>query len=220
VNQAVAGQRGGVTAAARALAELDPVMGRLVDQHGPPTELARRSRRRIPTAGRFEELTESIAYQQLAGAAAEAIWRRVKAGVGEPFPAEAVLAAGPDRLRAAGFSAAKTASVLDLADKVSSGQVRLARIGRLADADVVAELVQVRGIGRWTAEMFLIFSLGRLDVWPVTDYGVRAGFASAYGLAALPSPGELDAVGERFRPYRTLAAWYCWREVVQSRVRA
>jgi DNA-3-methyladenine glycosylase II len=193
-----------------AFAALDPVMGRLVAEHRPPRYDLHRGGGR---AGRFEQLAQAIAYQQLAGAAAGAIWNRVVAAVGRPFTPEAVLVAGPDALRAAGFSGAKTASLLDLADKVATGEVRLTRIGRLPDDEVVAELVQVRGIGRWTAEMFLIFTLGRIDVWPTTDLGVRAGYARAYGLDTLPAPKELDVLGERFRPWRSLAAWYCWRVV-------
>jgi 3-methyladenine DNA glycosylase/8-oxoguanine DNA glycosylase len=191
-------------------AALDPVMARLVDELRPPRYDLHHGG---PGASRFEQLAQAIAYQQLAGKAAAAIWNRVAAAVGRPFTPEAVLTAGPEALRAAGFSGAKTASVLDLATKVATGEVRLARIGRLADDDVVAELTKVRGIGRWTAEMFLIFTLGRLDVWPVTDLGVRAGYARAYGLAELPSPKALDEEGHRFRPYRSLAAWYCWRMV-------
>jgi 3-methyladenine DNA glycosylase/8-oxoguanine DNA glycosylase len=198
--------------AVAAFAQLDPVMAALVERHGPPRGL--HTRRSGPS--RFEQLAESIAYQQLAGKAAEAIWRRVRATVDGPFTAEAVLANGPGPLRASGFSNAKTVSLLDLADKVASGAVRLDRIGRLDDAAVVTELVQVRGIGPWTAEMFLIFTLRRLDVWPVTDYGVRAGWAKAYGLDELPAPKELVVAGEHLRPYRTLAAWYCWRTVTSA----
>jgi DNA-3-methyladenine glycosylase II len=101
--------------------------------------------------------------------------------------------------------------VTDLAQKVISGQVSLDRIGRLSDEEVVEHLVQVRGIGRWTAEMFLLGTLGRLDVWPTGDYGVRAGFASAWGLPEIPAPADLVEFGEPFRPYRSVVAWYCWR---------
>lgn len=186
-------------------------MKRLVAEHGPPVLGGRRTGR-----SRFEQLAEAICYQQLAGKAAEAIWNRVRALVDGPFVPEGVLAAGYDALRGAGLSNAKALSLLDLADKVATGAVRLERIGRLSDEAVVAELVRVRGIGPWTAEMFLIFTLQRLDVWPVGDYGVRAGFARAYDLAALPSSKELLPLGEPFRPYRTLAAWYLWRAVETS----
>jgi 3-methyladenine DNA glycosylase/8-oxoguanine DNA glycosylase len=197
-----------------ALAELDPVMDRLVAEHGVPT-----FGRTLTGKSRFEQLAESICYQQLAGKAAEAIWRRVRAAVGDGFTPEAVLATGYDKLRAAGFSNAKTLSVLDLAQKIADGTVRLDRIGRLSDDDVIKELIPVRGIGRWTAEMFLIFTLNRLDVWPVDDYGVRAGYGVAYGLDPMPTAKELAPLGDTFRPYRTLAAWYCWQAIIASRQR-
>jgi 3-methyladenine DNA glycosylase/8-oxoguanine DNA glycosylase len=188
------------------LAARDPVMAQLVARHGPPELRGRRTGRT-----RFEQLAEAICYQQLAGRAAEAIWRRVRGMVEGPFEPAAVLAAGPERLRAAGLSGAKTASLLDLAAKVDDGTLRLDRIGRLDDDAAVAHLTTVRGVGPWTAEMFLIFTLGRLDVWPVGDYGVRVGYARAYRLVEPPSAKELGPLGDRFRPYRTLAAWYCWR---------
>lgn len=197
-----------LAAAARHLARRDPVMKRLVAQHGWPDLGSRRTGR-----SRFEQLAEAICYQQLAGKAAESIWRRVRALVDGPYDPEAVLAVGYDALRGAGLSNAKALSVLDLAAKVAEGSVRLDRIGRLSDEAVVAELTSVRGIGPWTAEMFLIFTLKRLDVWPVGDYGVRAGYARAYGLDALPSSKELVSLGDPFRPYRSLAAWYLWRAV-------
>ena len=103
--------------------------------------------------------------------------------------------------------------MLDLADKVASGEVRLDNIARQSDEEIVRRLVVVRGIGRWTAEMFLIFQLHRLDVWPVDDYGVRKGYALAYDMPELPKPKELELLGKRFRPYRSVAAWYCWRAV-------
>jgi DNA-3-methyladenine glycosylase II len=189
-----------------AFAALDPVMARLVDAHGPPEIHRRRTGH-----SRFEQLAEAICYQQLAGKAAEAIWGRVRGLVDGVFAAEAVLELGPERLRGAGLSGAKTASLLDLAAKVDDGTVRLDRIGRLSDDAVVQQLVAVRGIGPWTADMFLIFTLHRLDVWPVGDYGVRVGYARAYGLPEVPTARELIPLGDRFRPYRTYAAWYCWR---------
>jgi 3-methyladenine DNA glycosylase/8-oxoguanine DNA glycosylase len=195
-----------VREAVAAVADIDPVMAKLVVEHGQPQLGSRRTGRT-----RFEQLAEAICYQQLAGRAAEAIWARTRAIVDGPFTPEAVLEAGYDALRAAGSSGSKAVSTLDLAAKVASGEVRLDRIGRLSDEDVVRELVQVKGIGPWTAEMFLIFTLRRLDVWPVGDYGVRVGYARAFGLPELPSSKELVPLGERFRPYRTIAAWYCWR---------
>jgi 3-methyladenine DNA glycosylase/8-oxoguanine DNA glycosylase len=201
-----------LTDGARHLAKRDPVMKRLIAEHGLPDLGGRRTGRT-----RFEQLAEAICYQQLAGKAAEAIWNRVRVLVDGPFTPEGVLAIGHDALRGAGFTNAKALSLLDLASKVASGDVRLDRIGRLSDEAVVAELTPVRGIGPWTAEMFLIFTLKRLDVWPVGDYGVRAGYAVAYDLTNMPSPQELVPLGDRFRPYRTMVAWYCWQALIASR---
>jgi DNA-3-methyladenine glycosylase II len=201
-----------LTDGARHLAKVDPVMKRLIAEHGLP-DLG--GRRRGQT--RFEQLGEAICYQQLAGKAAEAIWTRVRTLVDGPFTPEAVLGVGYDALRGAGFSNAKALSLLDLAAKVASGEVRLERIGRLSDEAVVAELTPVRGIGPWTAEMFLIFTLKRLDVWPVGDLGVRAGYAVAWDLPAMPSSQELLPLGDRFRPYRTMVAWYCWQAIIATR---
>lgn len=185
---------------------LDPVMAALAERHGPPRLTTRRT-----GSTRFEQLAEAICYQQLTGKAAATIWGRVRAAAPGAFTPDNVLAAGYDALRAAGLSHAKATSLLDLAAKAADGTVRLDRIGRKADEEIVEHLTVVRGIGRWTAEMFLIFTLGRVDVWPVGDYGVRLGWARAYGLDDLPSPKDLAVAGERFRPYRTYAAWYCWR---------
>jgi DNA-3-methyladenine glycosylase II len=172
-----------------------------------------------PSTGHFAALAESILHQQLAGPAARAIHGRFIALFDGDLSPKAVLAVPPRKLRAAGLSRSKVASIRDLAAKVVDGTVPLQRIGRLADDEVVARLTVVRGIGRWTAEMFLMFQLRRLDVWPVGDYAVRKGYALAYGLRKLPTPKQLDAAGERFRPYRTVAAWYCWQAVREQRKR-
>jgi 3-methyladenine DNA glycosylase/8-oxoguanine DNA glycosylase len=159
----------------------------------------------------FNALVRAIVYQQLAGKAAAAIHGRfVAVFAGEPTP-EAVLAAPEEALRGAGLSGGKLAAIRDLALKATDGTVPLERIERLPDAEIVSRLSAVRGIGRWTAEMFLIFQLGRPDVWPVDDLGVRRGYAVIHGLAEWPKPRELEALGEIYRPYRTAAAWYCWR---------
>jgi DNA-3-methyladenine glycosylase II len=193
--------------ASLALAELDPVMAGLVERHGPMR------RARLPAAdARFEYLAEAITYQQLAGRAAATIWGRFRAlfgpGVLQP---EAVLVADPTDLRAAGLSGAKAGAITDLARHVVDGTLELSRLGRRRDAEVTEQLIQVRGIGPWTADMFLIFGLGRLDIWPVGDYGVRAGYGVAYGMSEPPTPADLAPLGEAFRPYRSVAAWYCWR---------
>ena len=192
--------------ASRALARRDKVMAAIRKKAGPPD--LRRGRAR---STHFAELARAICFQQLAGPAARTIHGRFAALFdGKPTP-EGVLAMPVDRLRGAGLSGSKTASIRDLAQKVVDGEVHLDRIGRLTDDQIVEELTRVRGIGRWTAEMFLMFQLGRLDVWPVDDLGVRKGYARLYGLREMPAPKELELLGDPFRPYRSIAAWYCWR---------
>jgi DNA-3-methyladenine glycosylase II len=196
--------------AAAVVARQDRVMARLMKR----TEPFRLPR---PDSDHFAALAESILYQQLAGAAAAAIHRRFVALFdGDPTPG-GVLGLHPRTLRAAGLSGSKVASIRDLAAKVTDGTVPLRYIGRRSDEEIIDRLTVVRGIGRWTAEMFLMFQLRRLDVWPVGDYGVRVGYALAYGLRKLPTPKRLEREGERFRPYRTVAAWYCWRAVHEHR---
>ena len=194
------------TAASAELARRDRVMRALVKRHGPC---------RIPrsTDDHFYALAESIVYQQLAGAAAAAIFKRFRGLYDGALTPEAVLRTREEKLRGAGLSPNKMASIRDLAAKVKDGTLPLDRLSRLRDEQIIERLVTVRGIGRWTAEMFLIFQLRRGDVWPVDDYGVRKGYASAYALIELPKPKELFVLGERFRPHRTVAAWYCWRAV-------
>ncbi len=202
-----------VAAATAELADRDPVIAKLVDAAG-PAKLKRSGKER---RDHFGALTRSIAYQQLAGKAAAAIHGRFEALFdGHPTP-EAVLAIPEERLRGAGLSAAKTASILDLATKVESGVVPLDGIQKLGDEEIIERLSSVRGIGRWTAEMFLMFQLGRIDVWPVDDLGVRAGYAAAYRLKEMPKPKELAAYGEAFRPYRSIAAWYMWQAIHMAR---
>jgi DNA-3-methyladenine glycosylase II len=200
-----AGRWAEATAALRAR---DPALGALIGAVGPCTLARRRT-----AGGYFAALARSILYQQLAGAAAAAIHGRFLALFGGRPTPEAVLATADEALRAAGLSAAKAASVKDLAAKVLDGTVRLAGLGRLDDEEILGRLACVRGIGRWTGEMFLIFQLNRPDVWPVGDLGVRAGFARTHLLPEPPRPAELAALGDRYRPYRTVAAWYCWRAV-------
>jgi len=168
---------------------------------------------RDPLDDSFAALVRSITYQQLAGAAAAAIHGRVLNLVAGALSPAAVLALPEVALRSAGLSTSKAAAITDLARKVEDGTVPLHDVESMSDDALVERLVQVRGIGRWTAEMFLIFQLRRLDVWPVDDYGVRKGWALAHRLEEPPKPKALAEEGERFRPYRTVAAWYCWRAV-------
>src|SRR5437667_694939 len=162
----------------------------------------------------FDALAESIAYQQLSGRAAAAIWSRVRAlyPKGKRLDPQKILATPDDTFRAAGLSRAKIAALKDLAAKTIDGTVPSARaLSRMSDDEIVARLITVRGVGRWTVEMLLLFDLGRPDVWPVHDYGVRKGFAKTFGRRKLPTPKELMKFGERWRPYRSALAWYCWR---------
>lgn len=199
-------QRVSLRAASEEVARRSPEMTHLMALHG-PCRLGPRPR----VADRFASLGRAIVYQQLAGAAAGAIWGRVLAALGGECTAVGVLEAGDAALRAAGLSAAKAAALRDLAERDVAGKLGLAGLGRLGDEEVTARLVQVRGVGPWTAQMFLLFTLHRPDVWPVGDLGVRRGYALAYGLGDLPSPAALEEAGEAFRPYRSVAAWYCWR---------
>jgi DNA-3-methyladenine glycosylase II len=162
----------------------------------------------------FEALAESIVYQQLSGKAAASIFNRLKVVTNEtnfPTPDE-ILVLPESTLRAVGLSRAKTLAIIDLAAKTKDGLIPTAEaMQKMADDELVERLTAVRGIGRWTVEMILIFRLGRLDVMPATDYGVRKGFALTYKLADLPSPAEIISHAEKWRPYRTIASWYMWR---------
>jgi DNA-3-methyladenine glycosylase II len=201
-------------ALARAITEVaarDAVLANLVVLAGPLQH-----RPRDPD-GHFGMLVRAIVFQQLAGNAAHAIHQRVRATVeGDLSPA--ALAAVPDEtLRAAGLSANKLASLRDLCAKVLDGTVDLARLSRRTDEEIVARLSTVRGIGTWTAEMFLMFELRRQDVWPVDDLGVRQGYGLAWGLDPPPRAKELQPLGERFRPFRSIVARYCWEAVALFR---
>lgn len=190
------------------LKRTDKTLGRLITKVG-PCRLKPKSRR-----SPFETLVRSVTYQQLNGTAAATILGRVKALFPHRrFPTPEDLLATPDeRLRAAGLSRAKTAAIKDIAAKTIAGLVpRSSEITGMADEEIVARLTALRGVGPWTVEMMLIFTLGRPDVLPVTDYGVRKGFALTYGWKELPRPKELLEFGERWRPHRTTAAWYFWR---------
>ncbi|MBX9657373.1 MAG: DNA-3-methyladenine glycosylase 2 family protein [Nitrospiraceae bacterium] len=192
----------------RHLARVDPVMRRLIRELGPFALIPRV--RRTP----FESLARAIAFQQLHEKAAESILKRFIAlfpGRRFPRPAE-LLTAHVDAIRGAGFSGAKVLALRDLAAKTLDGTVPTGRAITLLDDEAIVErLVEVRGIGRWTVEMLLIFQLGRPDVLPVDDFGVRNGFRVAYRRRTMPSPKEVLRYGERWRPYRTAAAWYLWR---------
>jgi len=162
----------------------------------------------------FEALLRAIAHQQLHGKAAEAILGRfIALFPGSPFPASAnILASDPTLLRAAGLSASKIAAILDLCTRHAAGEVpSLERAEKMTNEELIASLIKIRGIGRWSVEMLLIFGLGRPDVLPVDDFGVREGYRKAAGLAAQPKPAALAALGEAWAPWRSFASWYLWR---------
>jgi 3-methyladenine DNA glycosylase/8-oxoguanine DNA glycosylase len=194
--------------ACRHLTAADPRLGELILRAGAFTM------RPEPTQSLFAALVESIVYQQLSGRAAETILGRVVA-LYRPrrFPRPADLIATPvERLRSAGLSAAKTAALKDLAARTLDGTVpTMARVRRMSDDEIVERLTAVRGIGRWTVEMLLLFRLGRPDVLPLGDLGVRKGFARAFNRRVLRDPMVLSRRAERWRPYRSVASWYLWR---------
>ena len=194
-------------AAIHHLTRSDKILARVIKNVGPCTLTRKRG-------SPFEALVQSVMHQQLNGTAAATILRRVVALYPHRrFPQPEDLLSTPDEhLRGAGLSRAKTASLKDIAAKTIEGVVPSARaIAKMDDAEIIERLTVVRGVGPWTVEMLLMFTLGRPDVLPVTDYGVRKGFALTYGLSELPAPRDLLAHGERWRPHRTTAAWYLWR---------
>ena len=194
--------------ACRHLSEADPRLGELIARAGPFTM------RPVPTQSLFAALVEAIVYQQLSGKAAETILGRVVA-IYRPrrYPRpEDILDTPHARLRAAGLSNAKTLAVLDLAARTLDGTVpRMAQVRRMSDDEIIERLTRVRGVGRWTVEMLLLFRLGRPDVLPVGDLGVRKGFARTFSRRVLSDPAVMSRRAERWRPYRSVASWYLWR---------
>ena len=191
-----------------------PSMKALIKRVGPC--LLEIEARRTP----FQALVNAVAHQQLHGKAAATILGRFRnLFPGGRFPGPKALASvTDDQLRGVGFSRAKTAALRDIAEKTLGGVVPGGKaIASLSDEEIVARLTQVRGVGKWTVEMLLIFTLGRPDVWPVDDFGVRTGWKLTYGLDEMPSPKELQALGEKFRPHRSVAALYFWRATDTNR---
>jgi DNA-3-methyladenine glycosylase II len=195
--------------AAKHLKSVDPALERLMEKIGPVSVKARR----VPV---FHSLVQSIIYQQLNGKAADTILSRFVALFGDGhFPsAEQVLATDLERLRSAGLSRPKANYIRGIAERAASGSLpTLKECDELRDAEIVERLTEIKGVGRWTVEMFLMFNLGRMDVLPVHDLGVRRGFQIAYGKRKMPDPEQLERFGEKWRPYRTIAARYLWRAV-------
>ena len=194
-----------ISRAVGALRAVDKTMERVIGRFGRPP-------RRVPDPnGPFAALARAICFQQLAGAAASTIHGRFEALVDGAVTPDRVLGVSPARLRKAGLSAAKARSIVDLARRCEDGSIPLDRLAALDDAEVAARLTEVWGVGIWTVQMFLISELGRLDVWPTKDLGIQRGYARAYRRRAPPTERDLERLGAKFRPYRSVAAWYLWQ---------
>jgi DNA-3-methyladenine glycosylase II len=188
----------------RHLQRVDPVLGAHIEQAGPFRLKAERRR--------FVALARSIVAQQISGKAASSIWKRLQQAVKPGHISPATIAAmSPEQLRAAGISPQKARYLHDLAARATDGSLRLQRLSRLANDEVIAELTQVKGIGVWTAQMFLMFSLCRIDIFAPDDLGLRAAIRRLYELEELPDRQRSLAIAEPWRPYQTIASWYLWR---------
>jgi DNA-3-methyladenine glycosylase II len=192
-------------AAIRHLTESDPVLAQIIGQVGPFL-----FSRREPT---FETLARSITFQQLNGKAAQTIFERVRKAAGRRFTPSAFLRLTPEQLRACGLSRQKIASLTDLAERTARKEINFRKLHLLTDEEVIAQLSQVRGVGVWTAQMFLMFALERLNVMPAGDLGIRNAVRKAYGLADIPKPSDLLAISEKWHPYCSVASWYLWRSL-------
>lgn len=199
---------------AREIARRDRAFRRLIEDVGPPPR-----RRSARVEERFPTLVRSITHQLLATKAAQTIHARVVDTCGGSVSPEAVLRAGHDRLRAVGLSHAKSAAMIDLAERTLDGRLHLDRHGRMSDDEVAHDVVAVRGVGPWTAQMYLMHTLARHDVWPVGDLGVRHGWTMLHGLDEVVEPKDLQRHGERFAGMRSDVAWYCWRAVERARAK-
>jgi DNA-3-methyladenine glycosylase II len=183
----------------------DPVMAGIIERVGPCLLAARE-----PT---FETLARSITFQQLHGKAAGTIFERVRKAVGRRFTATALLKLSSEDLRACGLSRQKIASLTDLAERVARREINFSKLANLPDEEIIELLSQVRGVGVWTVQMFLLFALERPNVMPLTDYGIRNAVRQAYGLAEMPKPAELAEIAKKWHPYCSVASWYLWRSL-------
>ena len=190
------------------LRRVDPVLAQIIRQVGTPPPPPRRA------GTHYDALVRSIIYQQLSGKAAGTIHRRFRELYPKKQPkAQLVLATSDEALRGAGLSRQKIGYLRDLSARVVDGSLPLAHLGRLSDDEIIEHLVQVKGIGRWTVHMFLMFRLGRPDVLPELDLGIQNAMQRAYGLKARPKPKEVLRLGERWRPHASTASWYLWRSL-------
>jgi len=183
----------------------DPVLRAIIERVGPC--------RMEFSPAEFCSLAEAIVYQQLNGKAAVTIWKRFAALAGEPVVPEGILKLSDEQLRAAGLSKQKSAYLKDLAAKTAAGLLDFSRLSDLPDDDVIQHLTQVKGIGVWTAHMFLIFSLRRPNVLPTGDYGVQAAIKKHYKKRKLPKPKDMEKIARAWEPYRSIACWYMWRSL-------
>ena len=193
---------------AKLIVRRDRAFRDVVKSAGPPP-----TRRSARVDDRFAYLVRSIVFQLLATSAASTIHERVQDVCGGDVSVQSILSTGPVRLKSAGLSRTKADAMVDLATHVHRGAIRLHHHGRMSDDDVINELTSVRGIGPWTAQMYLMHTLGRSDVWPVGDYGVRNGWSLVHGLDDIVSPVELEQAGAKFEGVRSEVAWYCWQAV-------
>lgn len=193
----------------RHLRAADPVLAAVIKQVGPF--------RLLPNPDTFHMLLRSIVSQQISSRAAAAVAQRLEAQFApDPVTAAGLLALEAEQIRAAGLSGRKTEYLRDLADHVHSGRLDLARLPLLPDDEIIREITAIRGIGVWTAHMMLMFSLGRLDVLPVGDYGIRVALRNLYALPDLPNPAECRRIAAPWHPYATIASWYCWRSLEKT----
>ena len=191
--------------ATKHLRNADPVLAEIIRRVG-PCELMTRE----PT---FETLARSITFQQLSGKAAGTIFGRVRKAVGKRFTAATFLKLTPEELRACGLSRQKIASLTDLAERVYRREINFRKLGDLPDEEIIILLSQVRGVGVWTAQMFLMFALQRPNIMPLSDLGIRNAVRKAYGLQAMPNAAELAQLAEKWHPYCSVASWYLWRSL-------
>jgi DNA-3-methyladenine glycosylase II len=187
------------------LRKSDPVMAAIIERVGPC--------KLVPREPTFETLARSITFQQLSGKAAGTIFGRLREAVGRRFTASAFLRLSEEELRACGLSRQKIASLTDLAERVARREIQFHRLTDLEDEEIIERLSKVRGVGVWTAQMFLIFALQRPNVMPLADLGIRNAVRKAYGLSELPTPAELLALAEKWHPYCSIASWYLWRSL-------
>lgn len=197
------------------LRKCDPILAAIIKQAGPFTAKARRDR--------FGTLVRSIVSQQISTKASDAIRGRLEAAIqehrttpvkrGKAYCAKTIVKFSADELRAIGLSRQKSTYIQSLAQHVVDGDIDLSTINKLSDEEVIESLVQVKGIGRWTAQMFLIFSLARMDILPVDDLGIKTAIHNAYSLDELPDKSQIETIAEPWRPYASIASWYLWRSL-------